>query len=70
MNRDKLKLFINKADLLNYLKINGISGVAKDKLVADWENIQADIPEEIEETVFNDTKTSIVTDEYVETKEE
>lgn len=68
MNKDKIKLFTDKGELLNYLSINGISGVAKDNIVTEWENTQKEV--EITDVVFNVTKTSIVDSDEVETKED
>ena len=72
MIEDKIKLINNREAVSDYLKINGISGAAKDKLLAKWDTMQAEpvvtAPEP--EVDINTVKTSVIDDESIEVKED
>lgn len=71
MIKDKIKLINSKDEVERYLKVNGISGKAKDSLVAEWEAFKNnETTAEEPEVVVNEVKTSVVDDESVEVKEE
>lgn len=73
MIEDKIKLINSREEVESYLRINGISGKAKDFLITKWEEFQEQKVElEIEEpeVPINEIKNSIVDVDSVESKEE
>ena len=71
MIKDKIKLIRSREHLEHYLKVNGISGKAKDALVKTWEDFQnAESEVAKPEIIINEVKTSVVENEDIELKEE
>lgn len=70
MIEDKIKLIDNRESVAEYLKINGISGNAKERLLARWDEMK-NAPQTVESDVeVNIIKTSVIEDENLEIKEE
>ena len=70
MIEDKIKLITSREAVVEYLKINGISGNAKEKFLAIWDAAQSEEQVSEPELEVNVVKTSVVDDESIETKEE
>ena len=62
ISTDKLKLFDNEGDLKAYLKVNGISGGAIDKHIADWKSAKSsEAPTKKVTMVATETDTTVET---------
>ena len=66
ISNDKLALFKDKAELENYLKVNGISGSAASDHIATWEKVKSKraVPKAKKKTTMVVTET----DDSVEIK--
>lgn len=72
MIEDKIKLINSREEVERYLKVNGISGKAKDSLLEKWEYFQLNEPEPAAEPEIeiNEVKASIVDIDSIDIKEE